>query len=92
MTLRLVKNDQEYCQDYQIVHRPDADVLSRLPNDVPQWVSGEEDALRRLIPESTAFDNALFIAECDLGTSRTQSRAKNRKNKDKEDVTRHLKM
>ena len=92
MTFRKVQKLQEY--DYQIVHRPgdkhcNADGLSRRPNDVPQWLPGEEYALRGPIPEFTEFDSALFEAERDLRAARTKAREKLEKS---EDVTRHLKM
>ena len=92
MTFRMVQKLQEY--DYQIVHRPgdkhcNADGLSRRPNDVPQWLPGEEDALRGPIPEFTEFDSALFEAERDLRDARTKAREKL---ENSEDVARHLKM
>ena len=92
MTFRMVQKLQEY--DYQIVHRPgdkhcNADGLSRRPNDVPQWLPGEEDALRGPIPEFTEFDSALFEAERDLRAARTKAREKLERS---EDVTRHLKI
>ena len=92
MTFRMVQKLQEY--DYQIVHRPgdkhcNADGLSRRPNDVPQWLPGEEDALRGPIPEFTEFDSALFEAERDLRAARTKAREKL---ENSEDVARHLKM
>ena len=66
MTFRMVQKLQEY--DYQIVHRPSdehfyAGGLSRRPNDIPQWLPGEEDALRGPIPNLTARyskPNAIF--------------------------------
>ena len=92
MTFRMVQKLQEY--DYQIVHRPgdkycNADGLSRRPNDVPQWLPGEEDALRGPIPEFTEFDSALFEAERDLRAARTKAREKL---ENSADVARHLKM
>ena len=92
MTFRMVQKLQEH--DYQIVHRPgdkycNADGLSRRPNDVPQWLPGEEDALRGPIPEFTEFDSALFEAERDLRAARTKAREKL---ENSEDVARHLKM
>ena len=92
MTFRMVQKLQEY--DYQIVHRPgdkhcNAVGLSRRPNDVPQWLPGEDDVLRGPIPEFTDFDSALFEAERDLRAARTKAREKL---ENSEDVARHLKM
>ena len=83
---------QEY--DYQIVRRPgdkhcNADGLSRRPNDIPQWLRGDRDALRGPIPEFTEFDSALFEAKRDLRAARTKAREKLEKS---EDVTRHLQL
>ena len=82
MNFRMVQKHQEY--DYQIVHRPgdkhcNADGLSRIPNDVPQWLPGEEDALRGPIPEFTEIDSALFGAERDLRAARIKARGKLKK-------------
>ena len=64
MTFRMVQKLREY--DYQIVHRPgdkhcNANGLSRIHNDVPQWLPREEEALKEPIPKFTDFE-----AESDL--------------------------
>ena len=92
MTFRMVQKLQEY--DYQIVHRSgdkhcNADGLSRRPNDVPQWLPGQEEALKGPIPEFTEFDSALFEAERDLQAARTKARETNELS---EDVARRFKM
>ena len=92
MTFRMVQKWQEY--DYQIVHRPgdkhcNTDGLSRRPNDVPQWLPGEEETLRGPIPEFTEFDSALFETERDLQAARTKARETNKLS---EDVARDFKM
>ena len=66
-----------------------ADGLSRRPNDVPQWLPGEEETLRGPIPEFTEFDSALFEAERDLQAARNKAREKNDLS---EDIARHFKM
>ena len=90
----MVQKLQEY--DYQIVHRPgdkhcNADGLSQRPNDIPQLLHGEEDALRGPIPEFTEFESAPFEAERDLRAARTKAREILILEKS-EDATRHLKM
>ena len=64
-------------------------VEGRRPNDVPQWLPSEEDALRGPIPEFTEFDSAVFEAERHLRAARTKAREKL---KTSEDVAEHLKM
>ena len=76
MTLRMDQKLPEYV--YQTVHRPgdkqcNADGLSRRPNDVPQWLPGEDEAIKGLIPEFTEFDSALFEAERDLRAAQTKA-------------------
>ena len=74
----MIQKLQEY--DYKIVHRArqhhcNADVLSRWPNDVPEWMPGEEEDLRGPIPEFENFDAALIEAEQDVKSARSNKNA-----------------
>ena len=92
MTFRMIQKLQEY--DYKIVHRAgqhhcNADGLSRRPNDVPEWMPGEEEDLRGPIPEFENFDTALLDAEQDVKSARSK---KNDANEDDEFVNRHVRL
>ena len=92
MTFRMIQKLQEY--DYKIVHRAGqhhckADGLSGRPNDVPEWMPGEEEDLRGPIPEFENFDTALLGAEQDVKSARSK---KNDADEDGEFVNRHVRL
>ena len=84
----MIQKLQEY--DYKIVHRAgqhhcNADGLSRRPNDVPEWMPGEEEDLRGPIPEFENFDTAPLGAEKDVKSARSK-----KNDEDGEFVNRHV--
>ena len=85
----MIQKLQEY--DYKTVHRAsqhhcNEKGLSRRPNDVPEWMPGEEEDLRGPIPDFESFDTALLGAEHDVKSARSK---KNDADEDGELVNRH---